>query len=292
MKSNMNFLNNKKVLSEEVISCQICGESAGWRSVIHLPKFLFKHEAHILSCRDCTVGRTDPPPSTSIEYYEHNDRNDKLFTERANLYKSFSVDFLMKLDRKTPNGIRLLDFGCGGGFMVEAAKEMGFDAYGIEANMAMVQWCQERGLDVQSKSIEALSGAGERYDIIIFSAVLEHIEDPLSILVQCKKLLLPDGIMAISQAAYDGLLPKVFPWGWYGWQPQEHFWHFNKRSLQRMTSRAGLEVQRSIRNNLHHPWFKKGSILELVGRNIAALIARVGLAINRGDNIIFIVHSV
>ena len=98
--------------------------------------------------------------------------------------------------------------------------------------------------------------------------------------------------MAISQAAYDGLLPKVFPWGWYGWQPQEHFWHFNKRSLQRMTSRAGLEVQRSIRNNLHHPWFKKGSILELVGRNIAALIARVGLAINRGDNIIFIVHSV
>jgi SAM-dependent methyltransferase len=274
----------------KVMSCLICGQSKGWSLAIRLPRFLFKQKASVFSCKSCGVGRTEPPPSTSFEYYEQNDRNDKLFTDRSNLYKAFSRNLLELLRIENPHGLKLLDFGCGGGFVVEVAKELGFDAYGIEANMSMVSWCQERGLNVQSKSLESLIKEEKKFDIIIFSAVLEHIEDPIKILSQCKQIMLPNAIIVVSQAAYDGLLPKLFPWGWYGWQPQEHFWHFNKCSLDAMALRAGFRIQKVIRNSLYHPWFKKGSLLELVGRNFAALIARVGVVLRRGDNIIFIIR--
>lgn len=275
--------------SVKSIPCQICGQFKGWALVTHLPRFLFKKKANIFSCLSCGVGRTEPPPSTSFEYYEHNDRNDKLFTDRSALYKRFSRDLLQLLNIKNPQGRKLLDFGCGGGFVVEVAKEMGFESYGVEANMAMVGWCQERGLNVESKSIDTLVSEGQKFDIIIFSAVLEHIENPIQILLECKWLLNLDGIMVISQAAYDGFLPKVFPWGWYGWQPQEHFWHFNKNSIEVMASKSGLKIEKMIRNDLYHPWFISGSITQLVGRNIAALIARVAFLLNRGDNIILVV---
>ena len=275
--------------SSNSMPCQICGQARGWSLVTHLPRFLFKKKANILSCKGCGVGKTEPPPSTSFEYYENNDRNDKLFTDRSVVYKGFSRALLQLLKIENPRGKKLLDFGCGGGFVVEVAKEMGFESYGIEANMTMVRWCQERGLNVESKSIESLVVEDKKFDIIIFSAVLEHIEDPISILLECKKLLTPTGVLAISQAAYDGLLPKIFPWGWYGWQPQEHFWHFNKGSIETMASKSGLQVQKMIRNELYHPWFTSGSIAQLVGRNIAALIARIASLFNRGDNIILIV---
>jgi SAM-dependent methyltransferase len=274
----------------KAIPCLICGQSQGWSLATYLPRFLFKQKANIFSCNNCGVGRTEPSPSTSFEYYEQNDRNDKLFTDRSSLYKTFSRNLLELLKIERPHGLKLLDFGCGGGFVVEVAKELGFDAYGIEANMSMVSWCQERGLNVQSKSLGSLIKEEAKFDIIIFSAVLEHIENPISILHQCKQMLLPNGIVVVSQAAYDGLLPKLFPWGWYGWQPQEHFWHFNESSLDELALVSGFTVKRVIRNSLYHPWFMRGSLLELVGRNIAAFIARVGVIFNRGDNIIYIIN--
>ncbi len=284
----VSLASNEFPLSES-IPCLICGQSKGRGLVTHLPRFLFKKKASIFFCKGCGVGSTEPPPSTSFEYYKHNDRNERLFTDRSALYKGFSRTLLQLLKIENPQSKKLLDFGCGGGFVVEAAKEMGFESYGIEVNMAMVSWCQGRGLNVESKSIDNLVEEGQKFDIIIFSAVLEHIEDPIMILLDCKRLLNTDGIMVISQAAYDGLLPKIFPWGWYGWQPQEHFWHFNKNSVKVMANKSGLQVQTMIRNDLYHPWFTSGSITQLVGRNIAALIARVAALVNRGDNIILVV---
>lgn len=269
---------------EEEIPCLICGGVSGWKHVASLPFFLFRRNAQVVKCVDCGVGRTFPAPVISIEYYESNDRNDVLFTERAAIYRYFAEELLSNLKKVSAKAGSLLDFGCGGGFIVEAASKLGYQAEGIEANSAMVEWCQSRGLSVHHKEIAQLVEEGRQYDVIVFSAVLEHLSDPYSVLVACKQLLKPSGTIVISQASYDGLLPRLFPWGWYGWQPLEHFWHFTPDASSRMCARCDMYPAHLMRGNLYHPWFRRGTFLELIGRNLAALIARIGLRVGKGDS--------
>lgn len=274
----------KKPKCEEGMPCLVCGGVSGWKHVVSLPFLLFRRNAQIVKCLDCGVGRTFPAPDISVNYYVNNDRNDVLFTERAVIYRYFAEELLSNLMKVSDTTGSLLDFGCGGGFIVEAASRLGYQAEGVEANLAMVHWCQSRGLRVHQKEIAQLVEEGRKYDVIVFSAVLEHLSDPYSVLVACKQLLVPSGIIVISQASYDGLLPRLFPWGWYGWRPLEHFWHFTPYSSTLMCARCDMYPAHLIRGNLHHPWFRQGTFLELIGRNFAALIARIGLRIGKGDS--------
>lgn len=271
--------------------CDVCGAQAGWKRITMLPRFLFGQSALVLGCKHCGVGRTLPSPATSLTFYENNKRNDDLFIQRENIYRHFAEELLGQLEKPANKKGNLLDFGCGGGYVVEAADRQGYAAEGIEANLAMVDWCRARGLDVSNRSIDELSAAGKQYDVIVFSAVLEHLADPCNILEMCKRVLKPNGSVVISQASYDGLLPRLFPWGWYGWQPREHFWHFTPLSIRNMCQRSGLYPVKLVRSSLHHPWFMKGSVLDLVGRNLAALLARIGQKFGKGDSVYYVFKS-
>lgn len=264
--------------------CPICGTTSGWRLVVTLPSVLFGKRAKIMQCSNCKVGRTIPAPVAGLEYYEDNARNDELFTQRATIYKKFADEILTHLDALYSRKGKLLDFGCGGGFVVESALRHGYDAEGIEPNLAMCSWCVERGLKVTSKNIEQLASENALYDVIIFSSVLEHLGDPFEMLESCMRILAPDGVVVIAQASYEGLLPRLFPWGWYGWQPKEHFWHFSPTSLRNLCQRCNLREIELIQGSLYHPWFTKGSLAVLVGRNFAALLARLGSRFGMGDN--------
>lgn len=237
-----------------------------------------------MQCTNCKVGRTAPAPESGQEYYEENARNDELFTKRASIYKKFAEETLSHLGGQHIRKGKLLDFGCGGGFVVEAALRHGYDAEGVELNLAMCSWCVERGLKVTSKSINQLVSENALYDVIIFSSVLEHLEDPFETIESCMNILAPDGVIVISQANYDGLLPRIFPWGWYGWQPKEHFWHFSPASLRNLCARCNLLEIKLIQSSLYHPWFNSGNLTVLVGRNFAAILARIGNKLGMGDN--------
>ena len=264
--------------------CVCCQRETSWKVQTRLPAALFGKQAQILRCCECGLGRTLPAPETGGRYYDDNPHYDEQFSSQRILYHKFAKDLLSTLDHLIkPDGKHLLDIGCGGGFLVEAAQAMNFEAEGIEANKNMVTWCVERGLQVRQGDVTTLKRSNKRYDVIVLSAILEHVPEPEQLLRDCKQLLSPAGVMLIAQASYDGLLPKVFPWGWYGWQPKEHFWHFTPDSFAKLASQAGLNSVTTLRNSLYHPWFRKGGLKVLVGRNAAAVLARLGLLLGKGD---------
>lgn len=267
--------------------CIYCGYKGAWQKARELPAFLFGRSFTVLRCPRCGIGRTWPVPKLEKTYYSENEDYGVLFKQKQDLYIRFAQKLLSALvDRMDIVGKRLLDIGCGGGFVVESAGKMGFIAEGIETNRGMVAWCQERGLNVREADVVQMEGlVADKYDVIVLSAVLEHLENPVFLLEQIKAgLLKADGLVLISQASYDGMLPVLFPWGWYGWQPQEHFWHFTPVSFRRLADKAGFEVVHLTRSTLYHPWVLKGSVREIAGRNLAAIIGRMGVLLGHGDN--------
>ena len=157
-------------------------------------------------------------------------------------------------------------------------------AEGIETNETMVAWANQRRLSVSSGNVRFLKAKGRRYDVVVLSAILEHLDNPYELLQSCRELLNSGGVVLVSQASFDGLLPKVFPWGWYGWQPKEHYWHFTPASFAKLAASSGYETVKLVRGSLYHSWFCKGGVKVVIGRNMATLLARLGNMLNQGDS--------
>lgn len=266
------------------LQCACCGESQ-WKLTSRLPRFIFGRSADILRCEKCGCGATWPQPQLTAGHYQANEFYSELFSKNRELYETFAQGLLESIRGHAElAGKSLIDIGCGGGFLVRAAKEAGMNAEGIEANANMVAWAREHGLNVLQGDVRQLHEAGRRFDVVVLSAILEHLENPGDLLRQCREILHEDGIVIISQASFDGLLPRVFPWGWYGWQPQEHYWHFTPGCVSLLAQRIGYVPVRIERGSLHHQWFLSGGLKVIIGRNIATLIARVGESVGRGDS--------
>ena len=261
----------------------ICCSSQNWKIKTSLPKFLFGKKAVIEVCQQCGMGRTIPAPYLSPNHYQNNERYDELFVSNALQYRMFAKGLLSMLDGRMEKG-RLLDVGCGGGFLVAEALEQGFDAQGIEANEGMVKWAKEQGVPVSTCNLEDKKAKHEKYDVIVFSAVLEHLEHPREILHICTELLKENGVILISQASFDGLLPKVFPWGWYGWQPVEHYWHFTPESFEKLAESCNMEMVSCRRNSLYHKYYLSGGMKTIIARNLATFLAKLGEKKGMGDN--------
>jgi len=272
--------------------CLICGNSGGWTKVTRLPHFIFGKQADIVKCDRCGCAKTVPKPD-SLEFYEDNNRYVELFTEKSKVYAKYSNHILSGLDGLiVAEGSRLLDVASGGGFLVEAAKTRGYAAEGVELNKEMAMWCQGRGLDVHHGDALDFLESCKPYDVIVLSSIIEHMDNPLKLIEICRKALNPGGMILVSQAIYSGLLPTIFPWGWYGWQPKEHYWHFTDISLNRLFGNLGFEIIKAQKLSLHHPWFIKGGVKNIFGRNLVALIARIANLVGQEDGCLLVIKPV
>jgi SAM-dependent methyltransferase len=87
-----------------------------------------------------------------------------------------------------------------------------------------------------------------RYDYVLFGDVLEHLKDPLSSLIQAKKLLLPGGkiFVSIPNIAHISirleLLLGDFEYEETGILDNTHLKYFTKRSFEVLVKNAGLSV--------------------------------------------------
>lgn len=80
-------------------------------------------------------------------------------------------------------GARALDYGCGGGSLVQYLRERGYDAVGYDAFSP--RYSDPAPLDA-------------RYDLVISQDVVEHVEDPIEMIARLAALCRPGGLVAIG----------------------------------------------------------------------------------------------
>ncbi|WP_342361032.1 bifunctional 2-polyprenyl-6-hydroxyphenol methylase/3-demethylubiquinol 3-O-methyltransferase UbiG [Terrarubrum flagellatum] len=101
-------------------------------------------------------------------------------------------------------GRRALDIGCGGGLLSEPLARLGARVVGIDpapTNIAIAKrHAAEAGLaiDYRGESVEDVVAAGERFDLVIASEVVEHVVDVKAFVAACCKAVAPDGLLIMS----------------------------------------------------------------------------------------------
>lgn len=129
---------------------------------------------------------------------------------------------------------RLLDAGCGTGRNLMEFASLG-PAEGVDLSPQAVAFCRQRGLDeVRQAAIEDLPYEAERFDLVLATDVIEHLEDDGPALTELRRVTAPDGRLVVTVPAYQWL------WSQHdtSWQ---HFRRYTRRRLRERVRATGWE---------------------------------------------------
>ncbi|WP_304912430.1 bifunctional 2-polyprenyl-6-hydroxyphenol methylase/3-demethylubiquinol 3-O-methyltransferase UbiG [Hydrogenophaga sp.] len=152
-----------------------------------------------------------------------------------------------------PRTGRLLDVGCAHGWFLEAAKKQGFDAVGIEPDLNIFKVTTQRELSVRQGYFPDVLGEAERFDVIVFNDVFEHIPDMIATLNGCKEHLTPNGVLVLNLPSSSGFFYRIarllmrlhiksfFERLWQKGLPSPHLHYFSAANIQLLLHANGFE---------------------------------------------------
>jgi len=142
--------------------------------------------------------------------YDNSNKNDKYFELMFNI-----LSLLARMNVKRGN--RVLEVGCGPGWITEMLVCLGYNVDAIEPNEEFIEIAKKRVLSARAhhhnndnakirficSTIEEFSSNAESYDAIIFFDVLHHVVDEEKAFEKCFTLLAKGGSIGIHEGAWQ-----------------------------------------------------------------------------------------
>lgn len=115
----------------------------------------------------------------------------RIFWEHIARYR-FAVDFV--------RGKRTLDIACGEGYGSAALARAGaLSVVGVDIDPAACERARRKyGLDARPGDARRIPLPDRSVDVVVSFETIEHVEDPAAFLIECARVLVPDGILIVS----------------------------------------------------------------------------------------------
>jgi len=132
----------------------------------------------------------------------------------------------------------LLTPACGMGYLTYAFNRRGYDCTGVDLSRAAVSEAKRRyGDHYYVSDVGADSGGDDKkYDVVVLTEVIEHVEDPLALLRSIGKSLNPGGEIILTTPNKDCYSADDV---WNTDLPPVHLWWFSHDSLTELVARSG-----------------------------------------------------
>ena len=138
-------------------------------------------------------------------------------------------------------GGHLLEVGCGNGRQLERLARAGWQVEGIDFDEHAATMARGLGIAVRVGELASANYTDGQFDAIILSHVIEHVEDPVQLLAECRRILKPDGQLVVATPNANALGHRWYGRAWLGLEPPRHLVVFTPRALADAARRAGFE---------------------------------------------------
>jgi glycosyltransferase involved in cell wall biosynthesis/SAM-dependent methyltransferase len=144
----------------------------------------------------------------------------------------------------TSKELRFLDTGCFEGYLLDQIRDnTRWISFGLEPNSLAVKIANEKGHAVwwgHAEDAGSLIPKDQQFDVIFMGQSIEHIDDPVRVLVQLRRLLAPDGVLVVSTPNLDSREIDWFGPTWAHWHPPYHRYIYSKKGLHSLAQQVGL----------------------------------------------------
>lgn len=241
----------------ESVKCDICSSNNN-TLLLQARDYRYGHPGmfNIVKCNNCGLIYINPRPTNEsiLKLYERD------YTPKNNLKvlpKIHETKWKITLKKVwhringqyvdeiiTEAKGKILDVGCGDGYLLLFLKQKGCEIYGVETNHKSVKICNKLGLEVFCGTLEDAKFPNEFFDSIILSQVLEHFPSPRASLREIFRILKPTGKVFIYCPNAESHLSKLFGKFWHGWHIPFHFYAFTSKTIRKYAETAGFKVKR------------------------------------------------
>lgn len=170
----------------------------------------------------------------------------------------------------------VVDYGCGGGVLMDCLRKEGFQVIGVEKNRLLIDKLTARGHLVLNEDSWFQQSECQKVQGFVFDHVVEHLHvTEFSLLLdRIRKSGAPlrAPIIVIAVPNIYGAIPTLIRRGWYGWAPYQHFYHYSLPGLCRILDSFGWSVFDSEFIKLGHPFAFWARPRSFIDRNLAALL--------------------
>lgn len=231
-------------------ACAVC-ESPASRLLAHVhaarPPGVPPLEVDVERCTDCgslrLVGSEHEYPSTDEGIDDH-------------LEAGAGIEAIANAIAQAGHGTvrRFLDIGCYYGFGVHLAEQLfGWEAIGVEPSLAGERGRKELGVDIRAGLLGEVGDIG-RFDLILASEVLEHVNEPVDLLCRIRDLLADGGRLVLTTPAAEVVAPGNVEM-LQALSPGDHRFLASAEGLRILLGKAGFR---------HHEVTRRGATLHAV----------------------------
>ena len=210
------------------------------------------------SCRGCGLVQQDPQPDPAAVASRYD--GEYLAYEEANQLAYRDLELLALADlglpepgsplfaERRPAGSRprALDVGCATGALLDALRDRGWDAAGVELCAPAAAYGRARfGLSIHAGDLASARFPDASFDLVHASHLIEHLSDPASFLDEVGRVMAPGAILVLATPNADGFQARLLGSRWRS-AIYDHLYLFSLRTLRAMLESRGFRVEREV----------------------------------------------
>lgn len=232
--------------------CPFC-KSDKTEKLFSLDKRVCGDRFSVVSCKDCGIAWTSPlPDEAEIAQFYPEEYHGKSGRQRfmpviellVRLSRKKRAKEIVRLNLGKPG--KILDIGCGRGWMLSILKDWGWEACGTELSLESSSFAREKlHLNVATKKVSDCAFPADHFDVVTLWHVLEHLHDPLSTMKEINRVLKNNGALIVEVPNFGGFQARLFGNKWFHLDSPRHLFHFSAKSLRRSLEDAGFKVVKS-----------------------------------------------
>jgi len=238
------MLNNAAIYKEKL--CQICSKQTLFQVKNQCIDYISNEKFNLLKCNSCGCYFTEPPLNKkNTDYYgeEYYNKKTGKFSPLVEYFFKFNHRKNARKIYSRFNAVKILEVGCGRGYLLNEVSKLGADVYCLESSDA-ADWILE------NSQVKMFTDTNDKnwlfsesfFQLVILWHVFEHLLNPTETLKFLRRNIVTGGYLVISVPNVSSWQAKLGLKTWFHLDVPRHQIHFDKKSLIYLLKQNKFEI--------------------------------------------------
>lgn len=200
---------------------------------------------NLFFCNNCEIIFSELCDANFENSYK--DVLDPTYIDQIDNKKDYFDNLINKISSLIKSEDHVLEIGSYYGAFGSQIKDKVKSYTGIELSSYASKYAKEKfGLDIKNQNVsDFFKSNNKKFDIIFMFDVIEHLDDPDSVLKLCSQNLNKNGRLIISTMNMNSFFAKVTG-RYYQWIIAMHKFYFSHNSMKKYLNKNNLEINKIV----------------------------------------------